>query len=289
MTRKRGSVSHTSETFSVWRTVLVEVVKFIVIGIVASIGSILVYLLTPFNELINTFIWKEKAEILLISQNSSLQQGEVLNLDVFIQQQSSPVATSEGTLIIDYSKDILRPGAESMSGLTFTTPKLSGSKKLTEKSLDFIADAVGKGEISAQLNTKNGSIFSAKIPVEVFPRNDQGFPTHRNFSGSWNIDLGRIHGTMVLKERARTLAGEYRLSDGRRGQVEGTRDGKTFRITFYMGTAPSRWFIEGTFDPNPQTDLEIQGKAWLMLPAPDQASQWKSVEDTGFHAVAAAR
>jgi hypothetical protein len=86
MTRKRRSVSQTSETFSVWRTVLVEVVKFIVIGIVASIGSILVYLLTPFNELINTFFWKERAEILLISQNSSLQQGEVLNLDVFIQQ-----------------------------------------------------------------------------------------------------------------------------------------------------------------------------------------------------------
>ncbi len=289
MIRKQRIVSQTSKTFSVWQPVLVEVVKFIVIGIVASVGSILVYLLTPLNELVNTLIWTEKAEILLISQNSSLQQGEVLNLDVFIQQQSSPVDISEGTLTIDYSKDILRPGAVSMSGLTFTTPKISGSKKLTEKSLYFIADAVGRGEISARLITKNGNVFSAKIPVEVFPRNDQAFPTHRNFSGSWNIDLGRIHGTMVLKENARTLTGEYRLSDGRRGQVEGTRDGITFRVTFYIGTAPSRWFIEGTFDPNPQTDLEIQGKAWLLIPAPDQASQWKSVEETGFHAVAAIR
>jgi hypothetical protein len=56
-----------------------------------------------------------------------------------------------------------------------------------------------------------------------------------------------------------------------------------------MGTAPSRWFIEGTFDPNPQSDLEIQGKALLLMPAQDQASQWKSVEETSFHAVATAR
>jgi hypothetical protein len=288
MKRKRRTVSQTAAV-SGWHTVFVEVAKFIVIGVVASVGSVLAYLLTPLNEFVNVLIWKEKAEILLISQNSSLQQGEVLNLDVFVQQQSSPVALSEGTLTIEYSKDILRPGAESMSSLTLTTPKLSGSKKLTEKSLAFIADVVGKGEISAQLHTKNRNTFSAKIPVEVLPRSDQAFPTHRNFSGGWNIDLGRIHGTMVLKERARTLTGEYRLSDGRRGQVEGTRDGKTFRTTFYMGTAPSRWFIEGTFDPNPQSDLEIQGKALLLMPAQDQASQWKSVEETSFHAVATAR
>jgi hypothetical protein len=172
--------------------------------------------------------------------------------------------------------------------LATTTPKLSAAKRVFERSLEFIADAPGKAQVSATLRTKGGT-FTQTLAIDVAPAKDQDFPTRRDFSGKWNIDLGSIHGQMELKDIARTLTGSYTLSDGSRGQIEGTRDGKTFRVTFYRGSAPSRYFIDAVFDPKPSADLELRGKAKLLLPTGDKNSPWKEDRQIDFYRVGKVR
>lgn len=269
-------------------TTLSALLKPVGVAAAASIASIFAYVTTPLNEYVNSFLWDEKAEILLISQNPNIRQGDVLNVDIIVQPQG-PLAISEGTLEIKFTAATLRPGAESVALLATPTPKITASKKVLDRTLEFIADAPGKAEVSATLKTKTGTLFSKTLIVEVLPSASQIYPTRRSFSGKWNIDLGSIHGHMELKDVARTLSGEYKLSDGNYGQIEGTRDGKTFRVAFYRGSAPSRFFIEATFDPNPSADLELKGKATLLIPSSDKNDPWKHDRSFDFYGVAQAR
>ena len=94
---------------------------------------------------------------------------------------------------------------------------------------------------------------------------------------------------MDLRDLTRTITGSYQLSDGNRGLIEGTRDGKTFRVTFYRGSAPSRFFVEATFDPNPAVDLELTGGARLLVPTGSVNSPWREDRRSDFHAIARAR
>jgi hypothetical protein len=204
-------------------------------------------------------------------------------------QPQGPLAISEGTLKIEYTAATLRAGADSVALLVTPTPKIAASKKVLDRTLEFIADAPGEAKVTATLTTKTKTEFSKALSVEVLPSVSQIYPTRRNFSGKWNIDLGSIHGHMELKDVARTLSGEYKLSDGNYGQIEGSRDGKTFRVTFYRGAAPSRFFIEATFDPNPSADLELKGNARLLIPNPDKNNPWKNDRTLDFYGVAQAR
>lgn len=285
--KKKQAINNIEETENSWLSTLMALFKPLVIVVVTSLASILAYVTTPLNEYVNSFFWEEKAEILLISQNSNIRQGDVLNVDIIVRPES-PIAISEGTLEIKYTKATLRPGAESVALLVTPTPKITVSKKILDRTLEFIADAPGKAEVSAILTTKTGTVFSKVLSIDVLPSAIQNYPNRRNFSGKWNIDLGNIHGQMNLKDVVRTLSGEYKLSDGNYGQIEGARDGKTFRVTFYRGTSPSRFFIEATFDPNPSVDLELKGNATLLVPSADKNNPWKHERNLDFYGVAQA-
>lgn len=254
----------------------------VAVAVIASITSIVTYVTTPLNEYVNSFFWDEKAEIILISQNPNIRQGDVLNVDIIVQPQA-PLAISEGTLEIKYTVATLRPGAESVALLTTPTPKITASKKVLDRTLEFIADAPGKAEVTATLRTKTGTVFFKALTIDVLPAEKQIYPTWRSFSGKWNIHLGSIHGHMELKDVARTLSGEYKLSDGNYGQIEGGRDGSTFFVTFYRGTAPSRYFINANFDKNSGADFELKGKATLLVPNQDKNNAWKEERVLDFY------
>ena len=258
------NVAHNESQNKKWYNFTKTFFKPAVIVISTSLASILTYVLTPLNEVINSLIWNEKAEIQIISQASNIRKGDVVSVDIFIQPKS-PVPLSEGLLEINYTRPILRPGAETTSLLATVTKKIDSSTRLFERPLDFIAEVPGQGEIKVSLKTKSHH-FTKEIKFVVLEANGEKYPTRHDFSGTWNIDLGGIHGQMELRDTARTLAGSYSLSDASRGQIEGTRDGKTFRVTFYRGSAPSRFFIDAGFDPNPNIDLEINGHAKLLVP-----------------------
>jgi hypothetical protein len=271
-----------------WVPVLSAFLKPMAVAVAASAASIFAYVTTPLNEYVNNYFWDEKAELLLISQNPNVTQGDILNVDIIVQPQG-PLPISEGTLEIKYSPATLRPGAESLSLLTTATPKITASKKLLDRTLEFIADAPGKAEVTAILKTKTETFFSKTLALEILAPNSNTYPTRRSFSGKWNLDLGKIHGYMILKDVARTLNGEYKLSDGNYGQIEGTRDGKTFRVTFYRGAVPSRFFIEASFDPDKNADLELKGNATLLIPSHDKNNPWKNERSFTFYGVAQAR
>lgn len=283
--RERNTSPHRPTT--AWLEGMKTLLKPVLLAFAASCASIFAYVLTPLNEIVNSAIWEEKAEIEVISQSLAPKEGDVITADVFVQPKS-PVPLSEGILEIGYTAATLRPGAETTELLTTTTKKISSSTRMFERTLEFIAEAPGKAEIRAKLKTKSGE-FTKVLFMDVSSAADQAYPTRRSFSGSWNIDLGAIHGKMELKDVARTLTGNYTLSDASRGQIEGTRDGKTFRVTFYRGSAPSRFFIDATFDPNQNIDLELRGKAKLLLPTGDKNNPWKEDRTADFYAVAKAR
>ncbi len=285
--RSREHQPATPEGDSGWTSVALSILKPLLLALGASLASIFVYVATPLQEIVNSAIWDEKAAIELISQTHDPAQGDVITVDVFIQP-TSPVQLSEGVLEIQYTRENLTPGSETAALLATTTPRLAGAKRLFERPLEFIADAPGRAQVSATLKTKGG-VFSKALSIDVAPAKEQDFPTRRDFSGKWNIDLGSIHGQMELRDIARTLTGSYTLSDGSRGQIEGTRDGKTLRVTFYRGSAPSRFFIDAVFDPKPSADLELRGKAKLLLPTGDKNDPWKEDRQIDFYGVARAR
>ena len=290
MSRKKildKQISGAGRTATVWGDSVSALLKPILLVAATSCASVLAYVLTPLNELVNSALWDEKAEIEVISQSQNPKQGDVITVDVFVQPKS-PVPLSEGLLEITYTIATLRPGTETNALLATTTKKLSSSTRMFERTLEFIADAPGKAEITAKLKTKSGE-FTNSLSFDIAASGDQTYPTRRSFSGAWNIDLGSIHGQMDLKDVARTLTGNYTLSDGSRGQIEGTRDGKTFRVTLYRGSAPSRFFIDASFDPSPSTDLELRGKAKLLLPTGEKNNPWKEDRQADFYAVAKAR
>lgn len=282
-----GRKTRSDQSPSGWVESVKALLKPVLLVVATSCASVLAYVLTPMNELVNSAIWDEWAEIQVISQSQSPKQGDVITVDVFVQPKS-PVPLSEGLLEIGYSAPTLRPGAETTPLLATTTKKISSSTRMFERTLEFIADTPGKAEITVKLKTKYGE-FTKILSLDISPSTDQTYPTRRSFSGTWNIDLGGIHGQMDIRDAARTLTGSYTLSDASRGQVEGTRDGKTFRVTFYRGSAPSRFFIDATFDPNPGVDLELRGKAKLLLPTGDKNDPWKEDRQSDFYAVAKAR
>lgn len=261
----------------------------LLVAVATSIGSVLAYVFTPLKEVVNAFVWEEKGEVLLVSQTLHPKQGDVVTVDVFVQPRS-PVPLSEGVLTISYPTGALRPGSETVQQLTSTTKKIDASTKLTQRPLEFIADAAGKADIRATLTTRSGTPFVGSLLVDVAPSTGQESPTRRSFSGVWNIDLGGIHGSMELKDVARTLTGSYSMSDGSRGLVEGTRDGKIFRVTFYRGgSAPSRYFIDASFEPNEQPDLELRGKAKLLIATGDRTAPWREDRQLEFYALARGR
>lgn len=253
----------------------------------SSIAGVVAYVSTPLNEWVNSMVWTESAELLLISQLPELPQGQVLHLDVFLRALS-PAPVTEGVLTLRYPAALLRPGPEAAAQLTMKTPRTGGTERLTPKPLEFIADAAGEGELTATLQTKN-ALFTQNLKIRVLPPQQQRYPTRKDFSGRWNIDLGGIHGFMEIKDSARSLTGEYHLGDGTGGQIEGTRDGKTFRANFYRGAAPSRLSVDGTFDPAPGTDLEVRGKATVLVPTGQEATPWRSTRVMEFNAIASAR
>ena len=70
-----------------WGETLKALVKPMLLAIVTSFASVLAYVVTPLNELINATIWDEKAEIEVISQIRSPKQGDVITVDIFYPAQ----------------------------------------------------------------------------------------------------------------------------------------------------------------------------------------------------------
>jgi hypothetical protein len=272
------------KTTSHWRALFVDTIRPALIIIATSIASVFAYVVTPLNGMVNALVWREAALLQLVSHSNELTEGEVMSLDVFLQVRSQ-VPVSEGTLRVTYPRHLLRPLPETSARLTMTTPKVEHALRLTGTALEFVTQGVGTGEVSVELMTNAGH-FRGSLPVSVLPRKQHTHPTRHDFTGRWHIDVGGIAGSMEIVETARYIRGEYSLSDGQRGQIEGSRDGSTFRANFYRGSAPSRYALEATFGADPHTELELSGTAHLLIPTGDANSPWRREAAGGFNAVA---
>lgn len=276
-----------SQQTGTWFETVKPIAMPVFIAIATTVGSILAYVLTPARDVINAVFWEERAELYIVSSNRTAREGDVVALELFVQPES-PVPISAGLLEVTFSPGTLRPGTETTPRLTTVTSRIDASTKLFSQPLEFIAVSRGIGRITASLKTKTRT-FDQSMEVEILPSSKQVYPTRRSFTGTWNIDLGGIHGQMTLEDIARTVTGSYSLSDGNNGLIEGSRDGETFRVTLYRGVAPSRFFVEAKFDSSPLVDLQIIGRATLKVPTGNPDVPWKDENNAVFHAVAMAR
>ena len=86
----------------------IELLKPLLVALVSAVGGIIAYVATPLNEMVNAWIWKEQAEMLLVVQNPSLREGDAFALDIFLQP-TSPAPISDGTLRISFTLGIFHP------------------------------------------------------------------------------------------------------------------------------------------------------------------------------------
>jgi len=241
--------------------------KPILVAVIASLASLVTYVLTPFHEYVNSIVWKEKGELVVVSTHKEMHVGEVLGLNVYLISLSrSPV--SEGSMKVSFDDAILRPAPETNEKLVMKSPRVVSVERLTPDDLEFIAQASGVAKFVVSVVTKNGdSPIEKAMLVKVLPKKKQIYPTAKSFTGDWNIVLNGTSGTMELEDIGRSLSGKYLLNDGYRGEIDGHHDGKTFYLTLYRHGLPTQYEVrKGVFDPANELGVELSGEAILRLP-----------------------
>lgn len=274
-----------------WVKALGELLKPIGVAAVSGAVSVAAFVLTPFSEVVNTWIWGENAGLELISQSAVVQQGKVLSLDVFVESKSRG-SISEGALKIQYPDKLLKLGLETKTtDLVRSTPKIAHSARLTDHTLEFIAVEPGKAQIVATLTTKGGNVFSQAIPITVTKPADQQSPTLNhvdgrwNFTGHWSLNMGGISGSMDIKDVSGQIEGGYKTANGVVGQVEGSHDGETFWLTFHRGAAPSQLSVSGRFEWIKETYVQCDGPLILKVPSHEPGG-WEDRPQGTFQATA---
>lgn len=130
-----------------------------------------------------------------------------------------------------------------------------------------------------------------------------------NLSGLWPISLGAEHGQMEIRQDEKNrIQGNYVLEDERKGQVDGFKDGTSFRV-FFQWSQPGveKLRIEASFKINEldKRYIEMEGCAYGLAKdnnvkmdagGKDKSCKdvrdyvgWKGVTVTSFYATAQLR
>lgn len=281
MKRKSGSSSSSLSSGSR----VAELLKPIGLAVVAGLSGIVATVMTPLNGLVSSVIWKEEPKLQVSPPDVSVQQGEVVGLNVFLYPLSrAPI--SPGTVTVKYPRDILKLGAETSEGnLIRGTRKTELMVDVTEgRPLEFVAYLPGEGKVKVLFSAPGGIETSVEVPVTVTPRSEQRLPTYDrarrlwNFSGTWNIVLAGVPGQMILQDEGGNVTGRYLLRDGNDGLFEGFHDGGSFTFFFHRGDKPTQLIISGPVDKKPASEIEIKGEVRLQVPSSTSESGWEERE-----------
>lgn len=275
---------------------IAELLKPIGLAVVAGLSGIVATVMTPLSDVASSLIWEEEPKLQVSPPDISVQQGEVVGLNVFLYPLSK-VPISPGTVTVEYPRDILKPGAETSEGdLIRGTSKTELLVNVTEESpLEFVAHLPGEGKVKVMFAAPGGVATAVEVPVTVTPRSEQRLPTYDrarrvwNFSGTWNIVLAGVPGQMILQDEGGNVRGRYLLRDGNDGLLEGFHDGSTFNFFFHRGDRPSQLLIWGPVDKRPAPEIQLKGDVRLQVPSSTSESGWEQREYGNGKFEAAAR
>jgi len=236
--------------------------------VVVGVGSFLAGLSTSAQRVVEQAAFAPMVILGSSTPKGDILEGDILHVDV--QAISYGVLEAPaGVLAVAFPSDLLRPADnESQRNLSVTTKTARGDLLPDAYSVRFVGIGRGVGHVDVALSMPNSPPLTKTLNFSVSERSKTGFPSVRNFSGQWHIALGRNIGSMTVVERHGRVMGEYTLSNGERGAVDGLRDGGEFRATLHRGAVPMLYSVAGVFNLQASEGLEIRGSAIVV---PNQA------------------
>ena len=216
-------------------------------GILTAALTWLAFFISPLQEIINHWIWKEQVSI-VVQDSFNIPEGGRFRLPVTLM--------AKGHMGIAGGEITVKPAGDSVVFDTLSA--------ITAKTDDSLVTAVFEGEVKSDgattvtVNFHNryndaGTVPPVVTAINVRSNLDQGSVVDSNFSGVWQLKVDDQMGTLLLVEEGGSLGGTatLRVAPGRERQfvVEGSRDGSRFDIELYEPTngITKRLVLGGTF------------------------------------------
>lgn len=194
-------------------------------------------------EQVSTLWKKGKAEVEIIAPES-VHVGDEFSVDVRVDSVGSAKSIPTGTVEIRADQKYIK----FTPSPTLPVPTIDGSMlvplttklkaiKVTEEPISLVAH-YRAGEVEATSAIRKIAIIPAL--VMNYPHFNKSDTNRVDLSGEWNIDLGGQSGTMSITQATNsTVSGTFTLPGYKwsSGNVEGHKDGSTFRVVFVLPTA----------------------------------------------------
>jgi len=221
-----------------------------------ALGGLLGSVFTPLvQQAILRHSFKEKARLFLDLDKHAVRVGEDIGLKIWVVP-AGPLPVTTGILQLQFDKQALG----THEATTFAYAGTDKTVGYPESSLFKLSTrSPGTFPIVAVLQTSRNR-YEATSEITVLPPTSPGGPSEKNFSGTWEISLGALNGTMSLVEDGTTVAGSYRLNNNTQGSFRGIRDGFAFRVDFLRIRPTQKWAIDATWKGSGEY-VEINGKA----------------------------
>lgn len=167
-----------------------------------------------------------------------------------------------------------------------TSPPESTASKIWWKVTELSIAALFGGLVAVvcQVSKPLTTYLDVKIAkIRFFDR-----PTEGNLTGTWDILLGDMSGTMTVSQLGNRVSGFYQLhpfgkSDNFQGTIQGAAD-QNLTAYFLWDSQTVRWYVTGKVDQSPSV-IQILGTAKLSQISKD--GEWSpEAQVVDFHATA---
>lgn len=232
----------------------------IVIWAVVGLGGLITFFLSPLKDITYHFLYKEKAQIELFTENSRTFLGDSLRINIHVLPISK-IDISEGTCEISFDEEYLRlvKGAKSLNFESIKGPKFIIDNYKTK----FLTLKSGNSYIKATLRTRY-NIYVDSLEVNILPMSKTEKPTIFDFSGNWKLKMGVEDGQMNLKDNDRSISGTYSFANGEYGVISGLRDGSVFIVDLIRKGELIKWNIQANWKADDQY-IQIQGRSFKYI------------------------
>jgi hypothetical protein len=280
------ALSSKSSTLRVVRrfwTPLSSRLKFLIGSLGLSGAGVLAFftpILEPAREWLLRKLWVEQAVITASCDPCTLSAGQSTSISIDVQPNGMS-GVSKGIIKLEFDEQALVLASESSRALALeaTRSPINLEKAFVLYGMQSLPTAT-KTRIRATLQTQYIHQKSEWIEVSISPKTTHGArpfidPNGKrgvNLSGDWKIEMGGTLGGMKISQDEHSdVIGSYWLEHPKgkiSGQIEGYKDGTSFKVFFIRNNSASRWRVDANFAIN-QADkgfLEMHGCAFSIRP-----------------------
>ncbi|WP_236165641.1 hypothetical protein [Pseudomonas fulva] len=208
-----------------------------VVLLLSCLGGVTAWVGATFSDEIKSALNLQNAEVTISTGNSKVEVNKKIDIEAKVNsigyQSLSPGVFS---LVINHEYVTVKPKS------SVKLEAISGTSPVDVPEVKVIKMPPGRLTVSATYVSGGLQVRSNELVIEVVPpakimhpHFDKSDTGRVNLSGEWNIVVGGVTGTMVLRQGTdNKVYGTYELPGGkwRAGEITGFKDGKTFRVHF---------------------------------------------------------